>query len=621
MNTYSDNLRAAVVDSLRQQEVELSTITAQQNAAMFTMFYAQSAVITDMETMLVTKDDQEQLAALKFQGVECATVATNQLAAAQQFNTYVQSSQSNSAICAANVTTAANAILKLAGDVGGIYSNLQATLRESVLYDQGTEAYDLVNATAQLAELSSEIAMNASAKIAEVSSSAVQDMAKATNNTMQQLLKTLYAEYAAGVAVMEAGNDALATSKIAEKAATGNFTDMATDFMATNSAYYTINKELNMNLLATPKNNVMGFPELDVSFNILEDPFADSGHKKTTDSLKTICNLPPAPIINNYPVEAYYLFFVEDKDKFTFSIQQAENIIFNNSLGTGSGYIIHTDKPAADSKSNVIYGQLDGNTIQLSTLTLYNTGAYRKFFDTNGNQVVLGKTYVVFVMATYTNSYKKRLNDFSDFLSAPSAVFNPAIQLPAANVTSLNSNAITFDCPDIVKENTADSVQLRAMLLPYQIGKSGMLVTPVHFRALQDVGNKLGLMSGTAFQPFNNLPYIFNTQIASAVEAGNYIVVVPGKSAPGSDAAPDASSTAKKSKNTKDDAQPERPEKGYSVPIDENTTDIFGNKLDFTNNLYTAAVLSIAGEDVIEKYIPALSTSQLQSGIDNGATN
>jgi hypothetical protein len=615
MNTYSDNLRAAVVDSLRQQELELSTITAQQNAAMFTMFYAQSAVITDLETMLLAKDDQEQLAALKFQGVESATIATNQLAAAQQFNTYVQSSQSNSAICAANVTTAANAILKLAGDVGGIYSNLQASLRDSAIYDLGIETYDLINTTAQLAELSSEIAMNASAKIAEVSSSAVQDMAKATNNSMQQLLKTLYSEYAAGVAVTEAGNNGLAAAKITEKAATGNFTDLATDYMAAHSAYYTMNRELNMNLLATPQHNSMGFPELEVSFNLLQDPFAGSNNKKTNDSLKTVFNLPPTPGVDNYPVDAYYLFFVEDKDKFTFSIQQAENIIFNNGQGAGSGYNIQFGQPPAETKSDIIYGTLDGNTVQLSSLVLYNNGKYRKFYDANGNQVTLGKTYVVFVMATYSNFYKKRLNDFSDFLSAPSATFTPAIQLPTAKVTGLGNDKITFECPDIVKENTADSVQLRAMLLPYHIGKSGILTPPVNFKNLEKVSNKMGLQSASSFQPFNELSFVFNTQIASAVEAGNYIVVVPGKSAPDSDTAIDTNSAAKKAKNSKDDAQPDRPEKGYSVPIDENTTDIFGNKLDFINNLYIATVLTIAGEDVIEKYIPALS------GNENSSTN
>lgn len=43
--------------------------------------------------------------------------------------------------------------------------------------------------------------------------------------------------------------------------------------------------------------------------------------------------------------------------------------------------------------------------------------------DSDGESLVLGKNYVVFVMAVYTDDYKREINNFDDFLSAPSREF------------------------------------------------------------------------------------------------------------------------------------------------------------------------------------------------------
>ena len=46
MNSYNDNLHADVLASLQSQELDQKKKNAQQNAAMFSLYYAQGARIT-----------------------------------------------------------------------------------------------------------------------------------------------------------------------------------------------------------------------------------------------------------------------------------------------------------------------------------------------------------------------------------------------------------------------------------------------------------------------------------------------------------------------------------------------------------------------------------------------
>jgi hypothetical protein len=184
MNTYNEILRSGVVASLQRQELDQKTVSAALNAAMFSLYYAQGATVTAHEQLNLASAELAEKTLVKQQAVISSNSSNNQLFAATQANQYVKQSVTNNAVCAANVQVAANAILRLAGDLGSVYSMVNAVGPDTDIFDQAREARDLINKTAGEAGVASRIAMNASVLAAEVSASTVMDKSISTNGSM-----------------------------------------------------------------------------------------------------------------------------------------------------------------------------------------------------------------------------------------------------------------------------------------------------------------------------------------------------------------------------------------------------------------------------------------------------
>lgn len=407
MNSYNDNLHDSVVNSLSAQELALKNAKAKLDASMFSLYYAQGAYITAYENLEVDTVKYNYKQHVNKSVIVNSDISTNVLASANQGSAYVASSVSNTATAAANTQIATNAIVKLASDMGSIFSIINAADFDTEIYEQAYNAYALMNDTAYVAEKTSQQSMEASAQIAEVSAKTVADMAVSTDASVKNLLGVLNADFDAISTKLIADNAALAAASVAEKIAEGKLEDLGVIYKSTKNAYGLSNAELNLDLtIATKDAEGVHYPSsFIVSFNKYTNPFSSV---ESTNS-----------ILDN-PVQDYYIMYAKESKKSVFSISDAEGIISKND--TTQFHKIDASSLSSDKtiSTKIFFKADDGKTIQK---------------DTDGEVLAKGKGYVTFVVAIFKMDYKKTINNFNDYITAPSSVFTVTNQLiaPAAN--------------------------------------------------------------------------------------------------------------------------------------------------------------------------------------------
>jgi hypothetical protein len=96
--------------------------------------------------------------------------------------------------------------------------------------------------------------------------------------------------------------------------------------------------------------------------------------------------------------------------------------------------------------------------------------------DADGDELVWGQRYVIFVLAVLTDTYKKERGSFDNFLSAPCEPFTLTIKLKAVNSSTITvkplTNESTLPGDNLQKleftmeENTTCNPEYRCMFLP-----------------------------------------------------------------------------------------------------------------------------------------------------------
>lgn len=424
MNTYNENLRSAVVTSLQNQDLEQKNLDSKLTASMFTLYHAEGATITAYEKLTNAKKDLKFKTQVKALAVSNSNIANNELASATQASALMKQSVSNTAVCAANVQIAATAVVKLASDMGSIFSIINAADYGSDIYVQAEDAYDKINQTAYDAEYASQLAMEASVMASEVSSSTVLELSKSTNNLMNSVLKVASDEYNAASGIVTGDNAALEAANTNEKIAEGNYEYLGVDYNAIKNAYDSLNDKLNLGLKVTVSDS--NSTEFTVQFHNLDKPFAD---------------VPPT-------VASYYIFIAEESQSSLFSLSSAE------SLNKTSNSFIEVSPPGKNADSLKLLNNIGGVTISqknnIVSVDINNIDS-NGLVDTNGKPLSTGTSYVAFVMAVFTDEYKRKVNNFSDYLSAPSLAFTMTYTLQAAQ----NITCTTLDSskPDNDKAN------------------------------------------------------------------------------------------------------------------------------------------------------------------------
>ena len=499
MNSYNDNLHSVVVNSLLDQELNLKTVKSQAIASMFTLYHAQDATITAQENLNDAQTDLDARVEVNNQAVAGTNISNNLLSAATQCSTYLKQSVTNTSVCASNVEIAANAIVKLASDMGSIYSIVHAADYKSDIYETTEEARALINETAYLAEVASDMAMQASILTSEVASTSVLNKAKNSNTSLGNLYAITTTDFNNASQTVATDTANVASASVTEQAAEGDFEDISTDAKAAIGAYYLMNAELNMNLRVSPvrtplPNAVKSTADLsstrNIRFNFIRSPFGWDIASGT--------NVNPI----SYPVQDYYLIAVKEKSKTTFSIANAENIVTNGAGDPNPRFIrmpeecylakeviaMHQDhKPVSHKMQEQVTTarEKDGITIHLRPdgasldVDFFNIDG-KTLYDADGQAMVKGTGYVIFVYARYQEAYKKKINSFDDFLSAASVPFTLTTKVIAPKGSDIEmdakANAVINSFTFSIDALPQYPVEYRCMLLPYGEGvPSGLL--------------------------------------------------------------------------------------------------------------------------------------------------
>ncbi|PCI96273.1 MAG: hypothetical protein COB15_10915 [Flavobacteriales bacterium] len=443
MNTYNNNLHASVMDSLRNQELETKSTDSKVNASVFSLYYADDAKVSAIEKHSKAKSALLEKATIKQLAVENSNASTNVLEATTHEKEYVDRAASNTAVSAANMQVAANAIIKLASDIGSIFTILGAADLNSDIYQQCQEAYEKISETAYCAEITSQHAMEASTLTAQVTAETVVERATVTNLSVTKLLKIAEEEYIKSSEIVDADNANMAlASKLATKSE-GILEKSHVYYLSAESAYKKSNNALNINLTVPVKNQSSnGFT---VDFDFIQMPFL-------------LTNGSDSPL---YPVEAYYVMLVKETKTSIFSISNAENALQKSTKALP----LCVKYPATN---KAIAEGTDSCSIEIKRSNA---------LDTDGDPIALGQNYSAFVLAVYDTAYKKNLNNFEDYLSAPSATFMLTNQLVApqfndakvavndnTNNMCVIDNVLTFS----VSGNADKNVEYRCMFLPQE---------------------------------------------------------------------------------------------------------------------------------------------------------
>ncbi|MGG8496996.1 hypothetical protein ACQY1Q_11295 [Tenacibaculum sp. TC6] len=464
MNSYNENLHSSVVTALSDQELQVQKTKASLDASMFSLYYAEGARITAAENLHIANTNLEFQQLAQEQAVIDSDLSTNVLASADLAKELVAKSVSNTSVAAANVQIASNAILKLASDTGSIFSIVNAADYGTEIYDQSKEAYELMNKTAYLAEQASQYSMEASTSIAEVPANTLSEKAKNTNASIKSLLDAVTTNFNNASTAVVTYTETLATENTEEKAAEGVLENTNTVYNSSVESYDLYNKEMNLNLLVKVPDVVGERTNYKVSFDSYKSPFDVS--KFTSGLFRKN---------KGYPVSKYYIFLVRNDKKDVFSISDAEGLIL---LDPEEKRYIEVKSNEKNSHEKDIYQS------QLK--------------DVQGKSMELGVKYVVFVFALLDNEYKKLINTFDDYLSAPSAFFTLTKQLaaPEAKTIKVENNRMVF----VVDENITEEIEYRCMFLPNNQNLVKGLLTVEGLKTIESETRKLERIADT-FDP------------------------------------------------------------------------------------------------------------------------
>lgn len=666
MNSYNENLHYNVVASLQSQILDKKKDSSAENAAMFTLYHSQGAMLTAGDHLESASEQRDAAGIIKLEAVRNSNLSVNLLASATQANDYLKQSVTNTAVSAANVQVAANAIVQLASDIGSIYSILHAADFDTDIYQLAEEVRGFMDDTAYEAVQASEFAMQASVLTSSVSGSTVLDKCKANNDMMGSMLKITTGSFDNATQLFAAANANLATVSAAEKMAEGALLDKSVDAKASNSAYWATNKNLNLGLAVWPvkgeENSKFG-----VIFDLIQSPFEEMEDENDKKKKPTVDKEKP-PL---YPVQDYYLILVKTKLQSTFSAASAETIILDS----------------AQQK----------NCIALSDLIDENKKYFKHVFDINkikgkndlndseGKKIETGVPYVAFVVAVYCDDYKRRLNNYEVFLSAPSeelrlanhlavAQFNDPLEVhikPHADVEKPAGAGSKHAIPGIravsftVEEKEEFEVEYRCMFLPVgnELTRDNLNNTSIrehndeiaeiqkiartfdeqivaaearltesrakiqeltggehvkkiskvlqdtinNHRAfkkqLQDLVNKRdNAIKAVNKNPTSKIDFVFNLTLAQQVSAGNYLTTFKKSDSSAEPVNFENLSSAKKLKLDRKITATKKQK--WVAPIPEGTTDIFGNPLTDSKH-YIPVILSVsaASEENLARYI------------------
>lgn len=474
MDTYNENLQVTVNDTLDAMENQIIADDSSENAAEFTLYYAQGARITAEKTLADIMLEYAQGAKVGQQGVDNYNVASNLLISANTASTTLTLATTNVATAATNVETAANSVALVAANMGAVFNLVSAEDYGTDIYTWSEYANALIRSAAYDAEVTSRDAMDASALTARTTLGTVTTKATSTQTAVSDLNAATGAQFQTLSESMAAAAEALATASEAEKAAEGVLMDEYVGTFADQLTYDEANAKLNFQL----ENSDLTFESFEASFTGLNNPFEGLILRGVNTSE------PPGSVLVDSVVDNYYLMVVKQDKANLFELAQAEALIGDDR----KAYPIKATSGGTDTLYSLevcIDEMIPGSKPGEEEL---------KFLDIDGDKIEVGQPYVTFVMAEYSPEYKKLVNNYNDFLSVASLPFTLTYQLGSAtNITVDAANSrVSFTTPAtiITGEEIASIRGYRVMFLPKDIKATTDLMTEPELMALGEYVNQ-----------------------------------------------------------------------------------------------------------------------------------
>lgn len=445
MNTYNENLRASIVNSLDEQAKSLQKTQSALSAQEISLYYAQGALISANDKFDATLETYEKEQDILTSVNENNNSGVNVIDAATQEKAYVDKAVNNTAVAASNVQIAANAIVQLAGDLGNALSIVSAASYKSTIHKQTEAAKANMDITAYNAELASQLAMESTMLASSITASTVLTESQSTGAALNALNEGYVAQFEATSTTLDAQNTAAVEANNIEKKAEGLTEDLNAANYGITTAYELSNLELNSGLKIMDGANKPTDAGFSFSFNSYLTPLYP---KKDANGQ------------SQNAVQAYYVIVVDSASKSTFSTTSAEAAI----TGTSPN-----GKP--------MFVKLDPGTSSLPMS--YSQKVNRTSIDdSNGNSIDLGKEYCLFLYIKMTQEYKNMINNYEEVLSAGSENFKMthllnAVKFPASATPAYSGGKFEFK----VTQPANYTMQYRVMFLPSGSAKVGNLLS------------------------------------------------------------------------------------------------------------------------------------------------
>jgi hypothetical protein len=532
MNSHQESLTAVNNEILLQSQQTIYQNKSQMIASMFTFYYAKGAKINAQENLELSNTKIAFQQKIKNAVLKNSSISNDLLNLSQRNAAETNMLVTESSICAANIQIATNAIVKLASDVGSIFSIINASDAGSEIYYLCEEASEYINTTAHQAEILSMEAMELSALAAEITAASNFDLTKKNNDLMNNLLQVVSSEYDSISQTINSDHKKTAVTTTAEKTAEGLLETNYNAFLQAKKTYSFHNKKLNFNLKIPEKERTEA--AFTITFDGFKTPFSSLHKDKTNPELN---HTDPS-------IKEYQIMIVKEHKKSFFLLADAETLITKTSQHK-------TILPSTEALSKE-------NKIQIGINDL---------LDSDGNKIELGQEYSVFLLAVFTEAYKHKRNVFDNYLSAPSASFKLSHTLicpkPEDIIVSSNTafNKLSFT---LIEYNNIKT-KYRCIFLPYRKEMLTTRISNINFQNIEEELQDKITENGNA---------LFNLTIAEQVPAANYSVVEI------------ISKTPEESNSIRITGE---------VQINEQTTDNFGKYL-IPGNKYVPIILAMCSD-------------------------
>jgi len=377
MNSTEDNLRQTVIDILSSQEKELEKKASQYLDAVQSLFYAQETTSTAEDKRKLAQTNYGYYEKFSEKVAHLKDYASTLLSLTNQSKQLVRNTISLCATNASNVQIAANSIVKLGSDIGSVFSIVNSLDFGSDIYRMSEQCLTMINTTAPLAEILAQQAMELSVETAEINSGALGSSVEKIKASIDNLTSNADTQLASAMDYLDVCEKTLKTAQTVENEAQQTLASSHTIFQSSQCSFLSATEILNLNLHLKD----LSLSSFTVCFNYI---------KGISDKDNNRQNI----------VESYYIFLVKSRERAAFTMAMAQQLIL-----TPRAFVEVTPKDT-DKATNVSV------EIKISDMT-----------DSDGDPIQPEQEYCVLVLAVYTTDYKKTINNFDDFLSAPSSPF------------------------------------------------------------------------------------------------------------------------------------------------------------------------------------------------------